>query len=115
MGGPNVQWRCGAQLPLAGLSQPGLHLLLHFATRSGSIEGMLFLKAILLKGANMRLTLTVFILSVATIPALAHDILRRSEGVGVQLPREVVARLPAPQKPGDMRRAYLKDHEKRTK
>jgi hypothetical protein len=58
---------------------------------------------------------TIF-LSLAIGPVSANDIPQVSDGVKVRLPSEFVARLPGPQyKPGDMRRAYLKNLEKRAK
>jgi hypothetical protein len=62
------------------------------------------------------LAFTALFLSLATGPVSANDTPQVSDSVKVQLPSELIARLPAPQqKPGDMRRAYLKSLEKRAK
>jgi hypothetical protein len=61
------------------------------------------------------LALTALFLSLAIGPVSASDTPQAVDSVKVQLPSELVARLPAPQKPGDMRRAYLKNQEKQAK
>jgi hypothetical protein len=61
------------------------------------------------------LVLATLFVSFAIGSAFADEGPRTRDRVTVQLPSGIVARLPASQQPGDMRRAYLKNQEQRTK
>jgi hypothetical protein len=61
------------------------------------------------------LAFMAFVICSVIGPATAHDAPQVSNSVKVQLPSELIARLPVPQQPGETRRAFIKSQDNQVK